>query len=143
MGISASGASGGSPAAIYAVVDQLEYYPGSEVTGKVYLNVHKNELSCVSVGSRIVGQEYAEVHYTTHSKKKTHHHTARARRNFLSSQFQLAEVSSGILPRGNYEYPFSFELPRSSPGSMHYRSPAGKNQCSISYMLEVWLDRPG
>ena len=121
------------------------FSPGDVVRGKAYLSVTQEEVNCVSIGSRILGQEKTKVTYTTHSgsgkNRKTHRHTARECRNFLDSPFCLQRIPEGRIVRGQYEYPFSFTIPRGCPASME--TTGGKDQCGIVYSVEVWLDRPG
>mmetsp|Transcript_19596 Transcript_19596/g.32756 ORF Transcript_19596/g.32756 Transcript_19596/m.32756 type:complete len:609 (-) Transcript_19596:112-1938(-) len=137
---------GGKPnvATIHTHFDQQCVLAGTTVTGKIYLQVTQAEVSCTSIGSRIVGQEYAEVHYTeshgTGKNKRTVHKTARSWNNFLTLNLKLADCSEGIIRRGQYEYPFSFVLPSGSPASFRC---GGHDKCSVTYSLEVWLNRPG
>ena len=38
------------------------YSPGDTVQGKVYLSVERDEVTCTSVGARVLGQEKTKTH---------------------------------------------------------------------------------
>jgi hypothetical protein len=77
-------------ATIYPAFDQPVVYAGQNVTGKVYVSVIQEEVSCVSVGCRIVGQELTAVTYTTSdSKGNRSSHTAIEKRRFMDMKICL------------------------------------------------------
>jgi len=55
---------------------------------------------------------------------------------------RVANVPSGVIERGQNEYPISFFVPHGSPASMVIGCYLGDSG-SVSYTLHVWLDRPG
>jgi hypothetical protein len=126
-----------SVATIYAVFDQPVAQAGQVVTGTVYLSVTQDTLSCVSIGCRIVGQEFTAV---THSDENATS-TSVERRRFVDSKFRLRSIQEAVILRGQYGYPFSFTVPANAPIS----TCAGNSQCCgyVNYTMEVWLDRPG
>jgi len=136
-----------SVATLRVVFDQTDVVSGSIVTGKAYLSVNQDEVSCGSIGTRVLGQERTKVRYTvtvgSGKNRRTEHRTAYEQRNFMDQRFCLQSVPSGKIRRGQYEYPFQFAIPGGAPASMGLGGRGGSNQCSIGYYMEVWLDRPG
>eukprot|EP01032_Pedospumella_encystans_P017704 gene17704-20166_t len=141
---------------------------GSTVSGKVYLMVHQDCVSCVSVGCRVVGREKTRVTYTVtvgHGEhKRTERRIAHEQRNFMDVRFCLQHVPGGNIYKGQYEYPFQFTIPPGAPASMsaggnpvEHFAPFGSggfetlsggggyggDHCCIDYAMETWLDRPG
>jgi hypothetical protein len=114
------------------------------VTGKVYLQVNQNSVSCGSIGARVIGGEHTAVKYTTSTgsgkHRKTTTRTARSSSHFMDVSICLATIPNDTLTPGCYEYPFSFTVPNGAPASMNCN---GRSSCSVSYVMEVWLNRPG
>ena len=139
MGVQASVAS------IYVTFDQPDVMAGCKVTGKAYLSVNQSEISCVSIGCKIIGQEKTTVKYTvtvgSGDNRRTETRTAHDRRTFMNMNFCLKSIAEGRILQGQYEYPFEFIMPSNSPASM-FAGGAGEH-CSVRYTMEVWLDRPG
>eukprot|EP00601_Ochromonadales_sp_CCMP2298_P025815 CAMPEP_0173284364 /NCGR_PEP_ID=MMETSP1143-20121109/7984_1 /TAXON_ID=483371 /ORGANISM="non described non described, Strain CCMP2298" /LENGTH=445 /DNA_ID=CAMNT_0014222337 /DNA_START=247 /DNA_END=1581 /DNA_ORIENTATION=+ len=92
------------------------------------------------------GQENTTVRYEetsgTGDDKRTTTHTAYGCHRFLDSSMRVANVPSGVIERGQNEYPISFFVPHGSPASMVIGCYLGDSG-SVSYTLHVWLDRPG
>lgn len=134
-----------SVATLFVNFDEPKVLAGTTVTGKVYLNVNQNEVSCVSIGSRITGMESTKATYTKTTGSGEHQHTetkiARQRRLFMDLQFCLQKIQEGKIMRGQYEYPIQITIPQGSPATMCAGS--SRNNCRVSYRMEVWLDRPG
>jgi hypothetical protein len=164
-----------SGATIAVVLDQggsVAYVPGTPITGKVYLSVTNNEgVPCNSVSTKLLGQEHTTVHYTTdvavssgsssipsphktslHKKQTSQHTTAHDCNSFLDTSLRVANVQSGVIERGQYEYPISFVIPPGSPATIVVGSTkqtmaqkfSGEGSSGrVCYTLHVWLDRPG
>eukprot|EP01032_Pedospumella_encystans_P022041 gene22041-24987_t len=135
-----------SVATLRVVFDNPDALSGTSATGKAYLSVNKDEVSCGSIGCRVLGQEITQVRYTrttgSGKNKRTTHHTAHQRTNFMDQRFCLLTLPTNTIRRGQYEYPFQFTIPNNAPASMSAGGRAHAS-CSISYSVEVWLDRPG
>lgn len=135
-----------SVATIVAHVDQQVITTGSVVTGTVYMDVTQLEVNCTGIHSRLLGQEHTEIHYSERIKdgKKFHSvdRVAKARSIFLDMHFNLASFANNTVPRGQFEFPFSFVIPEGSPASMHACGHS-RDRCKIVYTLEFCLERPG
>jgi hypothetical protein len=131
-----------SVATIYPAFDQQVVYAGQNATGKVYVSVIQEEVSCVSVGCRIIGQELTAVTYTTSdSKGNQSSHTAIEKRRFMDMKICLHSRPEGVIRGGHYEFPFSFTMPASAPATTYSGDSV---HCGyINYTMKVWLDRPG
>mmetsp|Transcript_3634 Transcript_3634/g.5644 ORF Transcript_3634/g.5644 Transcript_3634/m.5644 type:complete len:515 (-) Transcript_3634:372-1916(-) len=136
---------GEKAATVVVTLDQESVTAGSYLTGKVYLSVHKPVVDCSSLVLNIQGYEKTKVTYTTSTgtgkNRKTHRKTARSQSNFLNTFFPLAEMSSGSLPQGDYEYPFKFLVPSGLPSSMS--AERGSGSCNIGYSVDARLHRDG
>ena len=155
-----------SVATIHVSFDSHAVVSGSTVSGKVYLMVNQDCVSCVSVGCRVIGREKTAVTYTVvvgHGKhRRVERRTAHEQRHFMDVKFVLQQIAGGNIYKGQYEYPFQFTIPAGAPASMDVVGspsmlsiPLGGSMmsmggggghgdhCSIDYSMEVWLDRPG
>lgn len=121
-------------------LDQPHIVAGEQITGKVYLNLGASK-NCSSLEMKICGAEVTRVHYTTTSgtgkNKKTHHHTAHGRDEFLTVNFALASFPANKVEAGNYEYPFQATLPQNSLSSL---SGGGNGGRSSSWRVEYNVD---
>lgn len=127
-----------SVGAIHVSFDNKTVVSGSTVTGKVYVAIIQDVVSCTSVGSRIIGKESTKVFWQA---GKNQHGTAREERNFLDQLFCLHQNPSGNMYKGQYEYPFQFTIPHGAPASMSFQD--ADDSCSISYLMQVWQVRCG
>jgi hypothetical protein len=151
-----------SVATIGVRFDQPEQVAGKLVTGKVYLQVNQSSVSCRSIGSRVIGAEHTEIHYTESianddgGASRSYTRTARSASHFMDAKFCLATVPNDALTPGSYEYPFSFTIPNGAPATMNhniaYNAPNNthnhgndrrSHSCCVKYNIEVWLERPG
>ena len=107
---------------------------GSILHGRIYL--HNNEpVNAHSIRLKISGIEEAVVHYTETETRTIHHHHdhhhdsdetetyttdhyERHSDTFYKVDHTIKEFPGGVLPRGQYEFPFALQLPKSLPSSM-------------------------
>jgi hypothetical protein len=123
--------------------DQPVIHAGSEVTGKAYLSVNQEQLSCASIRGRIVGLEMAVVtcYVANSDNSRMVRRTEYDRWRFVDESFPICVVPQGVIRRGHYEFPFNFTMPATAPATMY----AGDSQNFgfINYTIEVCLYRPG
>ena len=130
---------------IYVHLTESEVLTGSPVRGKVYLDVSDADLlSCESVKLRIVGSEYTEVGYVdvvpAGRDTVTVEKISYGKSTFLEKDHELANFETGVISKGQYEFPFTFVLPKGAPSSM-FVSCGYKDKCKIQYTLEAYINR--
>jgi hypothetical protein len=139
----AVGIMGNKPATLAMSLDQQAVHSGGLVTGRIYLNVTA-EVECSALQFQISGGEHTTVRYerTTGSgdNKKTTTHYAHGHRTLLNIIVPLAQFPSGTAAPGQYEFPFSAQLPAGLPSSMCV---SGSSNCRVSYVFTARLTRPG
>lgn len=124
---------------IFISFDQADVLAGVEATGKVYLEINQDEVSCTSIGTRLLGQELTEITSAGENGGST---TVREHRNFMETYCCLKNVPEEKICRGQYEFPFTFVIPENTPARMTATT-GGGCCCKIAYSMEVWLERPG
>jgi hypothetical protein len=133
---------GEKPAIIVVKIDQERVIAGSRISGKVYLSVLKETVDCTSLDISLQGLERTRVQYTTTTgtgkNRKRTKRIARATAIIFSQDAQMASFPQGFIPRGNYEYNFSFMIPPGMPSSMFTK---GSSCCSVSYEVTARLHR--
>jgi hypothetical protein len=113
--------------------------PGTEVVGKVCIQMLKEIVGDHALTVKIVGEEVkpfddSSKHYNQGGGTEIYE----ARSVFFSKgvEFTLSEAELGE----TYVFPFSFALPSGLPPSMKFASPQNKHDlCSINYSVEVKL----
>ncbi|XP_072382083.1 arrestin domain-containing protein 3-like [Diabrotica undecimpunctata] len=120
-----------------------QYYPGSQIQGKVVLNF-SSETTFRNVKVRMIGHEHTE--WTTtesytepgSNESKTRDVTVQSDNYVVSTEVILHGGHSGTtkLPTGQHMYPFSLILPNNIPST--YNCPYG----SITYKVIALVDRP-
>jgi hypothetical protein len=138
----------GQTATIAIVIDQNIIVPGSEITGKVYLDVKQERIDGESLVIRLVGSEHTCAKWTTTTQRNNKSHTVRHSSHshcvFLDLPFSLSTMSQGYFSRGQYEFPFSFILPFGINPCMEATLPGEHGGfCNITYRMEARLHRKG
>ena len=108
---------------------------GSIVYGRIYLHTSKS-VNAHSIRLKLKGIEEAVVHHTTTRTETRHRHHHNHRHSddldevitednyerhldtFFNVDHTIKEFSGGMIPRGQYEFPFALQLPKSLPSSM-------------------------
>ncbi len=131
-------------ATLGVAIDQSYVTPGSDITGKIYLSVAKDEVTTDCLVLRMIGQENTCAKYTTHDKNSAAQHYIRSHCRFFELSFIIATFSDGKVSAGQYEYPFKITLPLGLPSSLSAILP-GENggDCTIGYYIETKLHRKG
>ena len=106
------------------------YRAGETVEGNVYLLVNK-AFPINGIEIRLKGKEEAR-YRTGHGKHKQIH---RGEHVCCDYKAQLVAIKENILMPGQYQFPFTFILPDSLPGTFHYESRRVKGD--ISYELQA------
>ena len=138
---------GNTPITIGLRTEKLSYRAGERVNGTVYVSVNHRKGGHEPVQAillRLEGQERAVVHYTStetegdQSRSRDHYDESNV--TFSKMEHPLQTVPSGKIGRGQYEYPFSIQLPHSLPSSMECQS--GQSHCSVEYKLTATFIKP-
>jgi len=131
-------------------LDDKTFQAGSLVTGRVYLNVTQ-EVQADGLHLLLVGEEYSQICHDEHD----HHHSSSGHRDYTTTHREidrasaslvhmdvaLTNFSSGKIAKGQYEYPFEWELPSNLPGSMYCAK--ADSHCEIRYRMTSYLHRAG
>lgn len=105
------------------------YTAGTYVDGAVYINC-KSSRNYKMLNIKLEGGEHVEWSENKGDNKRTYRNT----KHTYKAQFQLAVFANGVLPAGNYSFPFRFLLPSELPGSMFENE-----DCYIRYPLTAEL----
>jgi len=124
---------------------------GSILNGRIYLN-NQEPVDAHSIRLKMIGTEEVVVHYTKHHTNtdrtsgsrngnrnghchRNHNHTCghseRASHTFYNIDHSIKDFPGGIIPRGQYEFPFALQLPKSLPSSMDAQRK--KSKCKVRY----------
>ena len=104
---------------------------GSILYGRVYLSVAGQEQNATSIRLKVVGKEYSTVHHTTTEDSSerngnrggsyTRDHYEKSTHDIWNVDHPLKAFPNGVIPRGQYEFPFALQLPEFLPSSMSYK----------------------
>ena len=110
---------------------------GSVLRGTIYLsNKQTSTVNAQSIKLKLIGIEEATIHYktseggATHRRREASRSERHRRRNntrekterfskiFYSLEYVIKHFRNGVVPRGQFEFPFALQLPESLPSSM-------------------------
>jgi Arrestin (or S-antigen), N-terminal domain len=122
-------------------VDQDPYYSCSDetiparLTGKVYTRVTKENVYCKSLSLR-----FKAVEQSCYGQSNGHGETSFVydTRVIFDITSKLDTFQSDHVRRGDYQYPFVFNIPLNLQSSMY-----SKENALVQYTLEATVDRPG
>jgi len=134
---------------------------GSIIRGKIYLHNNKETAAhpAHSIRLKLVGTEEAVVHHVVSdetSSRHNHRHGAHHRNSdhnqsssrdeyehhtdvFYKVDHTIKTFHNGVIPKGQFEFPFALQLPKSLPSSMEAKS--GESHCSVRYELFAEVSR--
>jgi hypothetical protein len=114
---------------------------GSILHGKVYLsNQQASTVHAQSIQLKLIGKEEATIHYTTTENESRGNGERKSinrdgyecfSKTFYSLDHPIKYFPDGVVPRGQYEFPFALQLPKTLLSSMKARK--GESKCSIHY----------
>jgi hypothetical protein len=126
----------------YLIVQTAQpfYYPGTPVTGTIYLRVtHPVEAKFIEL--QISGKE--KVSFLTHETRdnQQHHIKRKARREIIHYSQPAFHFTTPVLAPGDYVIPFSFPLPVGIPSSVFYydNHHADKPKAKVKYHIKAKL----
>lgn len=138
---------GNTPLTIGVKVDNEEnggfIVAGSILYGRIYLsNNQKGTVHARSIRLKLIGTEEAVVHHTTSDttdnwsnnvdvRTTTNSHYERSSDIIYSIDHTIKEFPGGVIPRGQFEFPFALQLPTSLPSSM--RAQNSESTCEVRY----------
>jgi hypothetical protein len=104
---------------------------GSIIYGRVYLSVSKPHQKARSIQLKVIGKECLVVHHTSQEdddlggggnnrSTRTVDQYEHATHTILEMDYPLHRFPTGIMPVGQFEYPFALQLPENLPSSMSY-----------------------
>lgn len=131
----------------FVAVEIYEFpgYGGSNLTGKVYLNVEKSSVAADSLNIRFFGLERSCIEYVemVTYENETRMETRRAFQNadIVNIDYILCPFN-GSVSQGRYEFPFQITLPVGLPGKQGIEVLNG-SFFLIEYHLEARLHRHG
>ena len=130
---------------IFLDINKETFYPGEKISGNVYLYLKKsypgNQLMIRLKGKEFV--YFAEVKDRLIAGDKGYASYTHRQHKETTLQFSIPLFSwgnSGVIPPGQYTFPYSFSLPINIPGSFFQ-----KRWCllgEIAYYIEAVLDPP-
>mmetsp|Transcript_13136 Transcript_13136/g.20030 ORF Transcript_13136/g.20030 Transcript_13136/m.20030 type:complete len:561 (-) Transcript_13136:2908-4590(-) len=114
---------------------------GTVMKGRIYLSVKRVGERARSLNLLLQGEEAAEI--VTHERKDRQRKRLidRASNVLFRLEVPLKAFPSGVIPRGQYEYPFEWPLPDDLPTNMSCRN--DDSFCQIEYKLTAYLDVQG
>ena len=142
----------GSTLSLRVYYDQPQVRGGERLTGRVCLRVHSDDtVHATELRLRFHGRENVMVRVREHSNdhsgrnKSTHAHTVEYSSTHDVSSFEtvLSRFDSrAFLRKGDYVFPFAFDMPVGSPSSFSYEFPNG-SRCSLRYTCSAAMTQPG
>ena len=125
---------GNSPLTIGVTVDKGRnggILAGSIMHGKIYLsNQERSTVHAQSIQLKLIGKEKAIIHYTTTENRSGRNGESdpitvdgyeRFDKTIYSIDYPIKHFPDGVVPRGQFEFPFALQLPKSLPSSMKAR----------------------
>jgi len=125
---------------------------GSTIRGRIYLhndkplNAHSIRLNMSGIEEAVVHHTHTETSHNHHqhghsSNHHTHNHTdtytvdhyERHSDPFYKVDHTIKEFPGGVIPRGQFEFPFALQLPKSLPSSMEAEN--SQSHCSVRYEI--------
>jgi len=107
---------------------------GSILYGRIYLSVKKEgTVNARSIRLKVIGTEEAVVEYERSEEAVVEHEDnfERSSDTIYSIDHIIKEFPSGVIPKGQFEFPFALQLPKSLPSSMKAKS--SQSTCEVRY----------
>jgi len=122
---------------------------GSSLYGRIYLsNNQGGTVNARSIRLKLIGTEEAVVHHTSSDTTgnrnnnanvnvnvnvgtTTNDHYERSSDIIYSIDHTIKEFPGGVIPKGQFEFPFALQLPTSLPSSMRARN--SESTCEVRY----------
>jgi hypothetical protein len=137
---------GNTPVKIGIRLDQDVVEAGNVLKGRVYLSVQSREQHAKGIHLVLKGEESVLIvrrngneHGHHSGGDHVHNHTASS--SILHMDVPLTSFPTGVVPPGQYEYPFEWPLPDNIPSTMHCGK--GESSCTIEYQLTAYLYNSG
>jgi len=131
---------------IYVKLDKECVNPGDTITGKMYLdlvNAYPGDMICLSVKgtefTKWIDKE-ARQRQKPDGMMETYYVDVPREGNINIIQQELVVydwAKGAIIPKGQYTFPFQFQLPNGAPGSFFFRG--GTTIAEIKYSIEGFL----
>ncbi|WIA35279.1 hypothetical protein OEZ86_003738 [Tetradesmus obliquus] len=123
---------------VHVHIDKPYYYAGDVVTGFVALHAG-SVLDFKSINIKVTGVEKCQWQEQSGSGDNRHTETYRGSHTIFKNKLPI--MAAGSLNPGDYQWPFSFQLPHNVPGSFNYAS--GSTKASIVYKVKADCDQAG
>ena len=127
---------------ISVLISSRAYYGGSMIEGRIFLSVECPTFNCSELFIILYGEEYSFIRYDEFmiygpSGPEVHYDLAKETHSILDLSASVARFTEGNIIQGNYEFPFSIQLPPDLPTTVV------TNHYGIRYALEARIDYPG
>ncbi|CAD8072819.1 unnamed protein product [Paramecium primaurelia] len=137
---------------LYIRTDKLSYNPGEEVKGNIYLNLVNDEQLEPTIYLKVKGYEKAKWKETrtiqqnipqtqllqNQSREATEFYDNE--NVFYQHKIQVYQFQSKMIPQGQYQFPFEFQLKQNLPASFEYKEQ--NLECRIKYSVKAEIDSP-
>lgn len=118
------------------------FLPGETVTGNVQISVVSDELEMDRIDLTLLGEVGYTTRHTTTVNGRRRTRTAYHHKPFLTLKTTLAAPPPGEqevkFNKGQYSWPFQFQLPEYIPPSMHHP----QQYPHVRYLARVLIDKP-
>ncbi|CAD8065975.1 unnamed protein product [Paramecium sonneborni] len=137
---------------LYIRTEKPFYFAGEEVKGNIYLNVGGGAFPSSTIYLKVKGSEKAKWSETKtvwetipgtnppqrQSKQVTEHYDNE--NEFYQHKIPVYIFQQGMIPQGQYTFPFGFKLKENLPGSFEYSEK--DLECRIRYSVKAEIDSP-
>ena len=132
---------GNAPVKIGIRLDNNVVEAGNVLKGRVFLSVQNRDQQARGVHLVLKGDEKSLIRRNETHREQDHRYSHSTSSSILHMDVPLTTFPTGLVPSGQFEYPFEWPLPDKLPSSMNCQ--LGDSRCSIEYHLTAYLDNSG
>jgi hypothetical protein len=115
-----------------------KFYPGDEISGKIYLAIMSEKIEAETLILQLAGQEFTVARWQEADTNNKHSFVETSTCVFMETSYNIMKIPEGFMKEGEYEFPFHLTLPFGIPPSLEVHL-SGNNggECRIEYYLDV------
>jgi hypothetical protein len=115
-----------------------KFYPGDEISGKIYVAIMSEKIEAESLILKIAGQEFTVARWQEADTNNKHSFVETSTCVFMETSYNIMKIPEGYMKEGEYEFPFHLVLPFGIPPSVEV-DVSGNNggECRVEYYLDV------
>jgi hypothetical protein len=132
---------GNAPVKIGIRLEKNVVEAGNVLKGRVYLSVQSRDQQARGVHLVLKGDEKSLIRRNETARDRDHRYSHSTSSSILHMDVPLTSFPTGLVPSGQYEFPFEWPLPENLPSTMNCQ--LGDSRCSIEYHLTAYLDNSG